>query len=378
MGGDWKLRNPFRPGAGALPPVLSGRDRELSIAHELLDSLESGSASPRGLLFFGPRGNGKTTLLARIAEDARSRGIRVENLSVAALGSGHALTRHLQEKAGLLTPRTPGTHADGFGISTDAAVRTGDVAELFLAWVGASDVPLVILLDEAHALEPEVGRIFFSAVQEANTQSLPLLLAAAGTLDAPRRLGHAGAFTERAFRHVPVGRLERAATLRALVEPAKDAGRPLHEEAATLLARESQDYPYFIQLFGSAAWRATGPADSAISAEAAHRGTIETRVEIELFFTERYGEARERDVDAALVPLARLFAKHGGSSTEGELQALLRDLARRESIEGGRQQLLDTLSDLGVVWETPPTAWEMGIPSFADFLLAHHSARGDA
>ena len=377
MSGEWKLRNPFRPGAGALPPVLSGRDRELSIAHELLDSLEGGGPAPRGLLFFGPRGNGKTTLLARIAEDARSRGIRVENLAARAFGGERTLARHLQEKAGLAAPRIPGPRTR-FGISVGAAAPAEDLPELFRAWVGANALPLVILLDEAHTVEPEAGRVFFSAVQEATTRSPPFLLVLAGTPDAPRRLGRVGTFTERAFRRVPVGRLERAATLRALVEPAKDAGRPLHEEAASLLAGESQDYPYFIQLLGSAAWRATESADSAISAEAAHRGAIEARVEIELFFTERYGEAREREIDDALGPLAALFAERGGQLTDGELQALLRNLTRREFIEGGRQQLLQTLSDLGVVWETPPAGWEMGIPSFADFLLAHHSPQGDA
>ena len=33
------------------------------------------------------------------------------------------------------------------------------------------------------------------------------------------------------------------------------------------------------------------------------------------------------------------------------------------------RELLDTLRDLGVVWEASPGVWEMGIPSFADFVL---------
>ena len=31
--------------------------------------------------------------------------------------------------------------------------------------------------------------------------------------------------------------------------------------------------------------------------------------------------------------------------------------------------LLVTLRDLGVVWETASGVWEMGIPSFADYIL---------
>lgn len=378
MGGEWKLRNPFRPGAGALPPVLSGRDRELSPARELLNSLESGSPPPRGLLFFGPRGNGKTTLLARLASEARQRGLRAERLPAADLASEEKLIQCLQEKAGLIGPRITGVQAAGFGVSAHGTPPTRNVEKLLLAWIGAQPGPLVILLDEAHTIRPEAGRVFFDAVQEMTAGSRPFLLLAAGTPDAPRRLRQCGTFTERALQRVPVGRLERSATIRALTEPANDSGLPLSGDAADLLAATSQDYPYFIQLLGSSAWNAAGAGASGISAEAARRGTATAGAEIERFYAERYAEARGREVEGALVPLASLFAERGGQLTDGELQALLRNLARREFIEGGRQQLLNALSDLGVVWETPPTGWEMGIPSFADFLLAHHSPQGDA
>ena len=372
MGLTLGRRNPFRPGAGALPPVLSGRERELELAFDLLRTLEQGDPPPRGLLFFGPRGNGKTTLLVRIAEDARRRGMRAEKLAVSCLADRRELTRRLQEKAGLVGARITGAQAAGFGVSAEPPSRSEDVEELLLAWIGAAKAPLVILLDEAHIVEPDPGRILFDAVQEATSRSLPFLLLAAGTPDAPRRLRRAGTFTERALQRVPVGRLERRATRRALVEPARDAGLPLSDHAAALLAGESQDYPYFIQLFGQAAWDAAGTEAAAITTDAAVAGADAARRETERFYAERYGEAREREVEAALVPLAALFRERGGKLRDGELQTLLRELAGRESIRGDRAQLLGTLSDLGVIWETPPVGWEMGIPSFADFLLAHH------
>lgn len=233
-------------------------------------------------------------------------------------------------------------------------------------WIGDGEPPLVILLDEAHTIEPEAGRIFFDAVQEATRRSLPFLLLAAGTPDAPRRLREAGTFTERAFQRVPVGRLVRDETVRAFHEPARDAGLPMTDDAAAFLAAESQDYPYFIQLLDSAAWDA---ADDEIHLEAAHRGAASVRTEIERFFAERFHEARDRAVHRALAPLAALVTERGGRINDAELDGFLAAASGTIS----EAELLNTFTDLGVLWNVPPAGWELGIPSFAPFVLQHHT-----
>ncbi len=367
--------NPFQPGAGARPPVLAGRDAELALANKLLSALERGAKPSRGILFFGPRGNGKTVLLARIADEARGRGMRAERLPASAFRSPEALRRDMQENAGVVGTRLTAAQAAGFGISTEPGPPTRNVAKLLADWIRTVPSPLVILLDEAHTIEPEAGGIFFDAVQDATDRSLPFLLLAAGTPDAPRRLRQAGTFTERALRRVPIGRLERPDTLRALTEPARSTGLPMRGDAAAFLARASDDYPYFVQLLGSAAWEAAEEAgDPEVNLDSARRGSASARPEIERFHAERFGEAREREVEGALAPLAALFPERGGRLRDAELRELLRAIAARESIPTDRGQLLSTLSDLGVLWEIPPAGWELGIPSFGDFLLKHHAA----
>ena len=84
---------------------------------------------------------------------------------------------------------------------------------------------------------------------------------------------------------------------------------------------------------------------------------------------DRFDEAREREIEEALVPLADLAARRGGRLGEKELKALLREIAARESVPFRPASLLVTLRDLGVVWETASGVWEMGIPSFADYIL---------
>ena len=38
-----------------------------------------------------------------------------------------------------------------------------------------------------------------------------------------------------------------------------------------------------------------------------------------------------------------------------------------------RVSFRNALSDLRVVWPTPPVVWEMGIPRFADYVLRRNS-----
>ena len=359
--------NPFQPGAGARPPVLAGRDTELALADEMLDSLQRGRRPSRGLLLFGPRGNGKTVLLDRIAEHARGRGMRAVDLPASAFRSPEVLTQELQENAGLTGARLRGAHAAGFGVSTEPELPTRNAARLLASWVGEGHAPLVILLDEAHTVEPDAGRIFFEAVQEATKRSLLLLLLVAGTPDAPRRLRRTGTFTERALRRLPVGRLPRDETIRAFREPTSASGLPLDDDAAAFLAAESQDYPYFIQLLGSAVWRSASVAGaSGITKESARKGTAAARPEIERFYAERFAEARDRGIHRALTPLAALASERGGRLGECELDGFLAGAAGAT----GEAELLNTLTDLGVLWRSGAAGWEMGIPSFTDHILA--------
>ena len=375
-----RMRSPFRPGAGTRPPLLAGRGAELALAAEKIRALGAGDPPSKGLLLFGPRGNGKTTLLAQIAEDARGLGLRAERLPAAAFVTRQSLVRQLQENAGLTGARLRGAQAAGFSVTTDPASPTENMEELLVQWIRAEESPLVVLLDEAHTVEPEAGRVFFDAVQEADTRSLPFLLLAAGTPDAPRRLRRAGTFTERALERVPVGRLAPPDTLRALTQPARDAGRPLSEGAAALLAAESQHYPYFIQLLGDAAWKAAGAEEGEITAESARAGVEAARPRIERFYAERFDEASDRQVDPVVFPLARLLAERGGQLGELEFKRFLRSAAALDPFPGGSAALRHTLTDLGILWRGAAGRWEMGIPSFADYLLrleAADAADGD-
>lgn len=57
-----------------MPPLLAGRESELEAAERLLADLGRGVSPSQDLFFYGPRGNGKTTLLLELERRARERG----------------------------------------------------------------------------------------------------------------------------------------------------------------------------------------------------------------------------------------------------------------------------------------------------------------
>ena len=363
--------NPYQPGRGVAPPVLAGRESALAAAEKRLDLLAAGRMPAQDLLFFGPRGNGKTALLIEIERRARERGLRVEELPVDALTTEEKLVRHLQERAGVLGPQITGAQVAGIGVSAARAAPTREIRLLLAAWIRTAAGPPVLVVDEVHALAPEAARPFFDAVQSAKREPHPFLVVAAGTPDAPRRVREAATYNERGFEQLPVARLQRPETITALAEPARMSGHPMNAEAAALLAEESQDYPYFIQLLGSAAWKEAAEVGSGIGLDAARRGLAASRVPVERFYSGRYEEAWRRKIAPALAPLASLFANRKGQLPQLELLERLIEIAATDSFPLDEVALLDTLRDLGVVWEASPGVWEMGIPSFADFVLRH-------
>ena len=88
-------RNPFKPTAGKMPPVLVGREK---VIDDFVEGLANGTGAPGRLMrITGPRGSGKTVLLSELAGIAREQGWRVVNVS----GSDEllaSLTRRLKKE----------------------------------------------------------------------------------------------------------------------------------------------------------------------------------------------------------------------------------------------------------------------------------------
>ena len=221
-------------------------------------------------------------------------------------------------------------------------------------------------------MDSDVGRAFFEAIQTVWSDRLPFFLIAAGTPDAPRRIRRAGTFAERAFEQLPIGRLESAATASALATPATAAGRPIARAGARCLGLRIAGLPLLHSaLWANAAWdAATSRQECGISGPAAGRrgcGRPDPRWSGSTW--DGFPKHRSGRSKMSSRRWAALVSNRGGRVDDGDLRKLLLLVARKESVPYGRASLLTVLQDLGIVWETSSAVWELGIPSFADYVL---------
>src|SRR5665648_406176 len=152
-------RNPFKPSAGATPPLLVGRTEAIE---EFKDSLADGPGAPGRLtIFTGARGVGKTVMLTEVANEALKEGwVAVSETATPGLVERltHAVTRHLHD----LDPSTaPGRSLTGvtlpvIGGGVTVSSRPAEVVQWreqvgrLLDVLEADDTGLLITVDEVH------------------------------------------------------------------------------------------------------------------------------------------------------------------------------------------------------------------------------------
>ena len=359
---------PFQPGTGRPPPYLAGREREQSLLRSHFEVLRRGRSAPAEILLYGPPGNGKTALLrwAKREVDADD-GLDAHWLVgsdipapadlVARLGLGSRLRKIAPENVSFA----------GVGVS----LRRGDDLPPLLAEAleaRAKAKPLLILLDEAHTLKPEVGLWLMNAAQTAGREA-PFLLVLAGPPDLSLFLSGIGAGFMGRARQLRVGRLDEADAAEAIRRPLADDGISIEAAALERIVRESRGYPYFVQLWGRAVWRR-------VRGSAAGAGAVTTAVVVEAagefeaerndYYLDRFRELEKRN----LLPAARAVAAAFREETLLSHTAFHRAVAQGGGDGPAGAGAAEALERLGLVWHTRGTpSREPGIPGLLDYLV---------
>ena len=356
---------------------MAGREPEQALFREVMDDLRSGVPVARLLVVYGPRGNGKTALLRwakREADaddglDARwlvGSDIPAPGDFVAWLGPGSRLRKIAPESD------SPGSVSiAGVGVS----LRRGDDRPLLLAEAleaRAKAKPLLILLDEAHTLKPEVGQRLLNAAQTAGRRA-PFLLVLAGTPDLRARLSEMEASFWNRARQLPLGRLDEAAAGEAIRRPLAEDGIGIEDEALAHIVRESHGYPFFVQLWGQAAWdqvRGAGDGGGPVTMAVVEEAAGEFEAARNRYYLDRFDELDRQGWLGAGREVALAFRDRERLPHAGFGKAI-----RRAAPAGGRAAELEAaaaLEHLGFVWKTRGTpSWEPGIPSLMDYILEH-------
>lgn len=309
------LPNPFTPGAGAYPPVLAGREAEQSF---LRDGLARISHPTRGgpanmVLLAAPRGMGKTVLLSWLGRQAADRSVRVINAKAGDLGDLVALGGALWPESrteparltgidvGIVSAEWQPGHAD----AAASHIRT-NLKEYLIETTDQH--PLLVQVDEAHTLVPEVANALCNLAQSLTEAGRPVWLVLAGTPGLQAHLMSSSvqaSFVERADVLSP-DCLTRDASVAAL-EIADWSDWEIDASVLAQAADDSQGFPFFVQRWGHALWNAgrdsrsvTGDTMLAVRADVdyARRG----------FYARRYREIHDHD-DPRLAVAAAMLAK---------------------------------------------------------------------
>lgn len=282
------VRNPYSPGAGAQPPALVGRDREIDALDISLQRLLQGRPG-RSQMLTGLRGVGKTVLLNEFEQLGDGRGYFHEHIEVSEDGVlpprlGAAFRRVLlsmearrrigervRHALGVLkafTLRLPNGPeisidvdaikgpADSGDLATDLAglfVELGEVARDHATGV-------LITIDELHYVKLGPLEALVMGLHRAAQLRLPVIVAGAGLPSLATLTGEAKSYAERMFTFPVIGSLTDAEAREALELPAAEEEVRWTDEALDRAVQVSGGYPYFLQEFGKQAWDAAeGP-----------------------------------------------------------------------------------------------------------------------
>ena len=163
--------------------------------------------------------------------------------------------------------------------------------------------------------------------------------------------------------NLAVGLLPDGEAHAVLARPFLDAGMDANANVVAELARAADDYPYFLRLYGAAAWDAAKATRAGeIRPEHVTAAIDATSVPRRKYYRERYEEFRK----ANALPLARdvalAFTEAGRPMTDASLNALL---ARHA---GDPAEMLSMLNAKGFVWQDDDH-WTPGISSLMDYMI---------
>lgn len=385
------VRNPYTPGAGQTPALLSGREQEVGDFEARLRRLERQRAA-QCTLVVGLRGVGKTVLLNRFAQQSTQRDWVVVEHEMNASGDLLATVARLSRSA-LLELAPPGSWKKaasrvgemlrsievsyklaGLSVALPAHATTAplpasgdaahDLTELLLALGSAArehERGVVMLFDELQFAATEPLGALVAGLHKVAQRTLPLTVAAAGLPQTRGILAEAASYSERMFETRTIGALSDSDARAALAEPARNEDVVISEGALREALRFTEGYPFFLQVFGDHLWRLG--SGSVVSDDDAKRAGPLVRDWLDrgffTFRTDRLPIAQRRYLRA----MAELGPREQSS---GDVAAVL-GLASSAPVGQTREALIRR----GLIYSPRLGYAAFTVPQFDDYLRRH-------
>lgn len=400
--------NPFRPGAGHMPPYLAGRDRE---AAEFLRLLRQDVILENAVLT-GLRGVGKTVLLDTFrplaiehgwwfvgADLSESTSISEDRLALRLLTDAAGVTASISLPArtaariGFAAEVTPqrqtldfetlvGLYRQTPGLASDK-LRTV-LESVWQSMKGQGKRGIVFAYDEAQNLTDHAAKgeyplaLILDVFQSLQKQSVPFMLVLSGLPTLFPKLVQSRTFAERMFRVLFLDRLDARQCRDAVLKPLQDADCPvkMSDWLVAAIVRESGGYPYFLQFV------AREIVDILLQIGKAGKRTFQLAMESVVhkldtdFFAGRW--ARTTDRQQELLSVVAQLPNCEDEFSVQQIVELSQRLPGRPFRASRVSQMLSTLCDAGLVYRNRHGKYAFAIPLLGRFIARQQQQAGNA
>lgn len=259
-----KASNPFTPTFGKVPFVLAGRT---DFIDDVIGGLANQPGDPyRSVVFYGPRGSGKTVLMETIAREASAMGWITTSVIVRE-GMLEELYWILRSHAAHLIAapnKSDVVSLKDAPLGFSREVRRDNVPwsirmEKLIDEINAQDVGVLFVIDEADPSVQEF-REFIGTYQSfvREDRDVALLIGGLPGKVSALLVDKSVSFIRRAFQR-PLGAIPFVEVEQALLDTIEGNGRNIGPEALSLCAEATGGYAYAIQVVGYYLWRNTPP-----------------------------------------------------------------------------------------------------------------------
>lgn len=388
--------NPFKPGAGHMPPYLAGRSFEQDRFRELLQQ----SAITENVVLTGLRGVGKTVLLETLRPIARVEGwlwTGADMSESATVTEDRLATRLITDISVMTSPLIQNTvirNPVGFGSIAEAETRPMDfntwhslyentpglvvdklrnvLVHLWAALTGHVK-GVVFAYDEAQILSDRAKEgeyplsMLLELFQSIQKQGIPFLLALTGLPTLFPRLVEARTYSERMFHVMFLSQLSSAQSREAVVNPTMAPECPLRfsEHSVNSIVRMSGGYPYFIQFICKEVFDVWLSKLGTEEAPSVPEDAIISKLDND-FFAARWDKATDRERQL-LITISTL-ENSDEEFTVSEIAVRSAQILDKAFSASQTNQMLGRLMDKGLVYKNRHGKYSFAVPLLSKFI----------
>ena len=394
---SYSFENPFKPGAGHMPPYLAGRTNEQDEFRKALRQ----KTILENVILTGLRGVGKTVLLETLKPIAKqaswlwvgqdlseTASLTEQNLSermmadLAVVTSGLLVRTEKQLQMGFVSKEIEANHSLGYeslrSIFDSTPGLTSDKLKAVLLFVWQALPPgsipgIVFAYDEAQNLSDHAKKgefplsLMLDVFQSIQRMEIPYLLVLTGLPTLFPNLVEARTYTERMFHMLFLSQLGDEDSRDAITKPIEDESCPITFKSETVerISQMSGGYPYFIQFICREyfdVWLSQhdkGEAMSVVNADILRK--LDTD-----FFVGRWSRATDRQRE--LMEVIASLPNCDSEFTVQEVADLSKSRPAKPFNSSHINQMLVSLSDAGLIYKNRYGKYLFAVPLLSSFI----------